>query len=309
MRKPTFLLPGAVIAGLLLSSLANSAEPAGQFTPFKGDGFYWYAKPPAEPVQPASSPIPPPPPSQEAPKKSEPLSMKWLSENWLTLMHRAADNPSKENVANYYYAQRILLDKSQNFSTASAEVIATDPFLDENNRVPISQFANAAFQRQNKKDQEALLKILAGKTGIWLFTDKAERCMACKDYEADVLVGRGGIDGLTKEFGFNYRSIDVSTAQGKKAAKRLKLRVTPTTVLVSPPDKFILLSQGLMSSEALRARIVVGARVAGLFTPEEAALSLPFNKGILKNEDIELDTDGKDPSDVMKTFRERIQTR
>ena len=308
MKKPTFLLLGGLVSGLLAcgSVQANDGARDSQFTPFKGDGFYWYAKPPVEPLPPSSSPVKPA--SPESQKKVEPLSMKWLSENLQPLLQKAADSPSRDNVANYFYAQRILLDKSQNFSTAAGELIATDPYLDENNRVPIAQFANLEFERQSKKDQESILKLLTNRGGIWLFTDKADRCAACKTFEKDIIVGDTNA-GIAKEFGFSYRVIDVSTKKGKFIAQKLKLKVTPTTVFVSPPNKFVLLSQGLMSLEALKTRIVVGARVAGLLSPQEASLSLPYDKNILKNEDIEMETEGKDASDVMKSFRERIQSR
>lgn len=302
--QPLFLL-GMYLAGT--ACLAQGQAPSySQFEPFKGDGYYWYAKPAPEPQKPASAPVPAVP-KQDAPKKSEPLSMKWLRENMPVLLEKAVDNPTQENVSNYMYAQRVLLDKSQNFSSKVKDVVATDPFLDENNRVPISQFANTAFQRKSQQDQSEMIKLLASRSGIWLFTDKPERCMACKDYESNVLTGNSGVSGLVKEFGFNYRSIDVSTEQGRNAAKRFGLKVTPTTVLVAPPNKFILLSQGLMAEDALRERLLIGARMAGILTAQESALTLPYNKGLLQNSDIDLPTENTNPTDVMDTLRNHIK--
>lgn len=298
------------LLGLCAASLAcyGQAQPpsSSQFEPFKGDGYYWYAKPAPEPQKPASAPKPAPQKPDE-PKKSEPLSMKWLRENMPVLLEKAVDNPTQENVSNYMYAQRVLLDKSQNFSTKVKDVVATDPFLDENNRVPIAQFANTAFQKKTKADQREMIKLLAGRTGIWLFTDKPERCMACKDYESNVLTGNSGVNGLVNEFGFNYRSIDVSTEQGKNAAKRFGLKVTPTTVLVAPPNKFVLLSQGLMTEDGLRERLLIGARIAGILSEKESVKTLPYNKGLLQNNDIVLPTENIDPTDVMTVLRKHIK--
>lgn len=304
-RFQSLFLLGLSVASLVCHGEAKHDSPT-QFEPFKGDGYYWYAKPAPEPQKPTSAPKPSAP-KPDSPKKSEPLSMKWLRDNMPVLLEKAVDNPSEENVSNYMYAQRVLLDKSQNFSTKVKDVVASDPFLDENNRVPISQFANTAFQRKTKDDQRDLIKLLAGRAGIWLFTDKPERCMACKEYESNVLTGNSGVSGLVTEFGFSYRSIDVSTVQGRNAAKRFGLKVTPTTVLVAPPNKFVLLSQGLMSEDALRERLLIGARMAGILTAKESAMTLPYNKGLLQNNDIDLPTENIDPAEVMGTLRKHIK--
>lgn len=276
-----------------------------QFTPFKGDGYYWYKVDPA--TQPASSPKPPQSASTAKPGKPEPLSVKWLRENMPVLLDQAVDNPTTENVANYMYAQRVLLDKSQNFSSQVKDVVATDPFLDENNRIPLSQYAQTAFLRQVKSNEQSILSVLAERGGIWLFTDKPERCMACKTYEDDVLIGRSGLIGFVKEFNFPYRSVNVSTEEGKNAAQRLGLKVTPTTIFVAPPNKYILISQGLMSQDKLRERLLIGARIAGVLTPEEATMTQPYNKGLLQNKDITLDADKVDPAQVMTTLRNHIK--
>ena len=310
MKAPAFLLLGAVALGLsagVCHANEESTQRSSQFEPFKGDGFYWYAKPPADPVKPETRPVPPAA-APGAPKKVEPLSMKWLGENLQPLLQRAADEPTRDNVANYFYAQRILLDKSQNFSAAAAELIASDPFLDENNRMPIAQFATVEFERKNASNMDAVLKLLTQRGGIWVFTDKPERCTACKKYASEIIAGANNT-GIANQFRFSYRVIDVSTKSGLAVAQKLKLKVTPTTVLVAPPNKFILLSQGLMSQDALKNRIVVGARVAGLLTADEATMTAPFSKDILKNDDIQADTEGKNASEVMTILRERIQSK
>ena len=309
MKLATLFLLGVIsCAAHAQTGAVSSAQDNSQFQPWKGDGFYWYAKPPADPVKKEEEKEKPAAAPGDKPKKPEPLSMKWLAENLQPLLQKAADTPSRDNVANYFYAQRILLDKSQNFSTSAAELIASDPFLDENNRMPIAQFATLEWERQASRNTDAILKLLAQRGGIWLFTDKPDKCTACKKYETDIIGGTGS-SGVAKEFGFSYRVIDVSTKNGRAVAQKLKLKVTPTTVFVAPPNKFVLLSQGLMSQDSLKTRIVVGARVAGLLSPDEASMTLPYSKGILKNDDIQAETEGKDPSDVMRDLRERIQSK
>lgn len=308
MKLAVLFLLGVISCATYAQPGAESASTDNsQFQPWKGDGFYWYAKPPVDPVKKDEKEKPVAAPS-DAPKKPEPLSMKWLGENMPVLLQKASDYPTRDNVANYFYAQRILLDKAQTFSSTAGEVVLSDPFLDENNRVPMAQYATLEWDRKAAMDAEAILRLLAKRGGLWLFTDRPDRCMACKTYEKDVIRGQGKT-GIANKFDFHLRVIDVSTKQGKAVAQKLKLKVTPTTVFVAPPNKFILVSQGLMSQDMLRQRIIVGARMAGLLSAEESALTMPYDKDILKNKDIELETEGKTPTEIMQTFRERIQAK
>ena len=54
---------------------------------------------------------------------------------------KAIDNPSPENVAAYYYLQRVMMDKAQRFTDMARRVVMSDPLLDENQRRPIATFA------------------------------------------------------------------------------------------------------------------------------------------------------------------------
>lgn len=302
--SPRFLL--GLFVALALPALGQPRPAESQFQPFRGDGYYWYKKDP-EPVEP-----PPAKPKEKEPSagpKSEvkPLSQAWLRENLPKLLDAAVDNPTQENVANYMYAQRVLLDKSQNFSEKVRDVVATDPFLDENNRVPIAQFAQADFARGLQRGQDEVLKHLAGKAGIWVFVDEPSKCSACEGYVRDVLIGSGAAKGLASQHGFNFRKIDVSTEAGRNAAKRLNLKVTPTTVLVVPPSGFYLVSQGLMSQTQLADRLMIASRASGQLPRELLEKVNPYNKGVLTPGDMEGIGSGAQPSDVMKTLRQRIK--
>ena len=216
----------------------------------------------------------------------------------------AIDNPTKENVANYMYAQRVVLDKSQNFSERVKEVVATDPFLDENNRVPLAQFAQVEFTRQERRGRAEALDFIAKSAGIWVFIDKPEKCTACAAYVNDVLLSPVG--GIKKEHGFSVRVVDVSTEAGINAARRLSLTVTPTTVLVIPPNGYYLVSQGLMSSERLHERIVIAAKTNGLLTPEQMVKINPYGKGVMSKADIDGFPITGNPSDAMSSLRKKI---
>ncbi len=301
--QSTFLL------GLsLIYVSAADAQPlrASQFEPFKGDGYYWYRQEP-EPTAPK--------PKQEVPKSvvsvakpgPKPLSMEWMRENAPKLLDIAANNPTHENVANYMYAQRVILDRSQNFSEQVKTVVAMDPFLDENNRVPIAQFAQPGFLRAIKKGQEEVLQHLAGKAGLWVFVDSPDKCSACEGYVRDVLVGNSSAKGVARQYGFDFRKIDVSTEAGRNAAKRLNLKVTPTTVLVVPPAGYYLVSQGLMSQTQLQDRLLIASKTAGQLPKDLEQKVNPYNKDVLSTEDMNGLTASADPAVVMKELRQRIK--
>jgi len=302
--KSHFLIGAWLV--LAASVQAQSARPS-QFEPFKGDGYYWYRQDP--------EPAPVQPPKPEAPKPvvsvvnsgPKPLSMEWMRENAPKLLDIAANNPTPENVSNYMYAQRVILDRSQNFSESVKSVVAMDPFLDENNRVPIAQFAQPGFLRAVKKGQDEVLEHLAGKAGLWVFVDTPEKCAACEGYVRDVLVGSHSSKGVAMQYGFNFRKIDVNTQAGRNAAKRLNLKVTPTTVLVVPPTGYYLVSQGLMSHTQLQSRLLVASKAAGHLPKDLEQKVNPYNKDVLSTQDMNGLSAHSDPSAVMNELRQRIK--
>lgn len=308
MTPRTLFLPCVGFVLVLAASAASSqgASRPSQFESFKGDGYYWYNVPPEE-EQPQKKPQEKEVPSQSAtPPSSGPktFSTEWMRVNLPKLLDMAIDNPTKENVANYMYAQRVVLDKSQNFSERVKEVVATDPFLDENNRVPLAQFAQVEFTRQERRGRAEALDFIAKSAGIWVFIDKPEKCTACAAYVNDVLLSPVG--GIKKEHGFSVRVVDVSTEAGINAARRLSLTVTPTTVLVIPPNGYYLVSQGLMSSERLHERIVIAAKTNGLLTPEQMVKINPYGKGVMSKADIDGFPITGNPSDAMSSLRKKI---
>lgn len=303
--KLLFLLGG--IAGILGPVNSYSARPS-QFEDFKGDGYYWYKSEPEE-EKPKEIPKPAPAPAPAPPAKPEikALSVEWLRTNMPKLLDKAVDDPSKENVANYMYAQRVLLDKSQNFSSTVKEVVALDPFLDENNRVPIAQFAQTGFLRGIKKAEEEALNYLGANSGLWVFVDEPSKCSACESYVKTVLIGSEANKGVAEQYKFSFRKINVRTPEGQVAAKRLNLKVTPTTVLVIPPKGFYLVSQGLMSQPALADRLLIAAKSGGHLPKEYVERVNPYGKDVLTTDEINSIAPSNDPTAVMKSMRDRIK--
>jgi len=115
------------------------------------------------------APTPKEKPKADIDPSKVPFSVAWLRKQMPIMLERAMDNPSKENVAAYYYVQRVLLDKSQNFAEKAREVTSTDPLLDETNRIPLSTLGAGLFGRLELKAHNDALKYLTQKGAIWVF--------------------------------------------------------------------------------------------------------------------------------------------
>ena len=302
MRKLALLLPGVMLMGI--AGISHAQHATSSFGKFEGDGYYWYKKEPDP--EPAKKPEPPPKPSAASAKPAEPkpMSVAWIQANMPKLFETAIDSPTRENVANYMYAQRVILDKGQRLAEMSADVVASDAYLDENNRVPIAEFAHASFLLEQSDKKKTVMKSLASKSGIWVFVDKPDKCRACANYVNDIVTSK--IVGLEAIYGFHVRIVDVSTPEGSMAAKRLKLTLTPSTVLVAPPESFYVVSQGLMSATTLQDKILVAARMNGMIKEDEIESVQPYSKGLLNQEALNSTTFDANPSVVMTKFREKL---
>jgi conjugal transfer pilus assembly protein TraF len=302
MRKLALALPGVLLMAFL--GIAHAQHPS-QFDKFEGDGYYWYKKDPEPepPKKPTPPPVAKPAEAAKAPEP-KPMSVAWIRANMPKLLDAAIDNPTRENVANYMYAQRVILDKSQNFSDMAADVVSSDAYLDENNRVPLAAFAQNSFIMEQNDNKIAAMKQLADKSGVWVFVDKPEKCRACASYVNEVVNSK--IVGLQTAYGFNTRVIDVSTPEGSMAAQRLNLKLTPTTVLVVPPSSFYIVSQGLMAASTLQEKILVAARMNGMIKEEMLAKIQPYSKGLLNNDALNSAANDSDPTVVMSKFRTKL---
>lgn len=281
-------------------------------------GWWWYKEPPPllEPVQEEK---PEPPPSaviKEEPKSKEQteenkkgpevFSALWLKENMPKLLFEAIDNPTKENIERYEYAKRIMLDKSQTYAEKTRDVVINDPFLDENNRVPLATFAKTALFNSQTKELEKALKYLSQKVGIWMFFDST--CEFCYTQV-------GSIQKLEEEYGFNtmYISVDGGGMPMLKEwyvdegqAKSLGLTITPTTAVVVPPNKVFIISQGAMAYDQLQERILLSANSNNLLPTEYQKGLHVFNKGLLTEDELS-EVDGE--VDWLSALKKRLEAR
>jgi conjugal transfer pilus assembly protein TraF len=252
-------------------------------------------------------PQPPQPARQEA---AEPLSVEWLKKQMPVLLDRAIDNPTRENVEAYLYAQRLAMDKSQRFAEMSQRVVYSDPFLDENNRVPIASFAKSSFLYGIDQAADAGLKHLATVAGLWVFFDS--RCQHCR-------VHAETIEAMRKKHGFvvKYISLDGKGLPNIPAwvpdlgqSGTLNVRMTPTTVLVAPPNHFLVVSQGMMAQTQIEERMLVAAESEDLLPRELLANVRRYDRGVLKAEDTrDAGVSGQDPAEWVKLLKDKLKGR
>jgi conjugal transfer pilus assembly protein TraF len=324
---PMFLR--ACAAALMLAFLGSAAlaTTAEGYYQRKEEGWFWYKDPKERKIV---VPVPPPetPPvvvekkKEEPPKDAKPaeqpktpaFSVKWIRENLDKLRDIAIDDPSVENVRNYYYAQRVLMDRADNFARVSQQVTMGDPLLDENNNFPYATAASQAVVRIQEESKVKALKYLAGKTGIWFFF--SSECMYCEMQVQSV-------QHLQNDYGFIVKAISLDGKPLKGLTipwvkdsgqyKALNLNMTPTIVLASPPKDVMIISQGLLSDKAADERVLLAAKSSKLLPHDiEKEISV-FERGIMTNDDLGGEQakklDPNNPGEWVEYLRSRIRER
>lgn len=308
--KPVFaMLLGAMAIGHLS---AHASEEPSRFIERKSEGWFFYKDPKELPPPPPPIIVPPKPvePAKKAPEKDqqEPFSVSWLRENMPKLLDAAIDDPTKENVEAYMYAQRVAMDKSQRYAEMTTRVVAADPFLDENNRVPIATYTKPFFLRNAQAGISDALTHVAKVGGLWVFFDS--KCSFCQPQVNTV-------QEIAKQYGFvtKFISMDGKTlpnvpefVNNTGQASILNLRITPTTVLVVPPNNYFIVSQGMMAQDQLAERIIAAADSNELL-PKEIALKIhTYDRGVLTNDDTKQGA-SNDPKKWVQYLKNKLQGR
>lgn len=299
---------------LFVLLLMFSHASADTFFKRGSEGYFWYQDPP--PVLEEEAPIAEVPiepnESVESPvdqgQKTTPFSTAWLRDNIPVLLERAMDSGRREDMEAYLYAQRLALDKAQNFAHLQTLVVSTDPLLDENNRVPFASFIRQAVLSDRDSTKSDVTKYLSEKGGLLMFFDS--KCAFCAQQLPLV-------QHLGENFGFEIRyiSVDGIALPGMQEwipdnghFQTLNLKLTPTLVYAVPPNDFYVLSQGVMSYNGIIDRLMVVAESERLISDEMITALNPSLRGVARWEDM-LDGASDDPAEWVKLLKERLQGR
>ena len=195
----------------------------------------------------------------------QPLSSAWLKQNLEHYLNQAIDDPSPENVAAFYYLQRVMMDKAERFTNAARYVVMSDPQLDETVRRPVATYAANEANHQASMVAERALKAIAAQAGI-LFFFRSD-CPYCH-VQAPILAM------LENAYGFKIYPVSLDGlpmpnsffSQFKRdngQAAMLGVEQTPALFLMKPPKQIVPLAQGALSLEEITGRILLAAKEAG----------------------------------------------
>lgn len=286
----------------LLSGLSYGQESPGEssktdFYENRADGWHWY-KDPAETVEEEKPPILISAPAQDSkPDGPPPMSAEWLRVNLPVLRDAAIDNPTDNNVAAYFYAQRIMMDKAQVFSDKARRVVNSDPLLDENLRLPFAAAAKVTLLSSATDTKREIISELADKVGLWVFYD--ETCVYCSDQIRP-------LNRLAEKHGLTIQIIHRQGGAIPEADKRLQIRpdtgqfenlginFTPTVMMVVPPDGYYVISQGFSAYQELVDKLVAASNEYGLISKAQYYAASPTSRGVLETNDIDSDVKAVD---------------
>lgn len=313
---------------LLFSTLSCGAEPAApaadedvvvvqpaiseRFISGKAEGYFFYNDPKEMRKKKPKPELTPEAKVAEPEKKTEqltPWSVAWLRKWMPILAERAVDKPTKENLEAYAYAKRVMFDKSQVHASALHSLVVSDPLLDENNRMPMAEFAKSMFMLDEINARNEAVKSIAGRAGFFVFYDS--KCSWCAK-QVPVLNSFSSETGMA----IKYISIDGKPIEGAPSwvrdnghAAMLDLKVFPTTVLAVPPKGYYILSQGMMDKQTLAERVVMAGEKAGLLPEPILARLFPARRGVLTTDDLQDETFSDDPSVWVAKLKEKLKGR
>ena len=233
---------------LLLSRAAVGADA--RWFDRHSEGWFWY-----EPLQDDE----PPDKEDSQPIKITPqqsLPAAWIRKNIGQYLDKAIDEPTKENVSNYLYLDRLVKEKGEQFARVGKQVIESDPMLDENVRRPISPAAAKIKDDMAHQAKEEVLRKIAKIAGLVFYY--RGNCKLCHLQAQSVL--------LMKEL-YGFELIPFSTDGllmpslpdsriERSPHPRLNILAYPALFLMQPPDNIVLLRQGGISFTELGERII-----------------------------------------------------
>ena len=246
------------------------------------EGWFWYQDPPPQDYREESGPeadipVPASPDSGEsAPGTAVPvpeysgdglLTAAYLKKALPVYLERALDNPTPENVRDYFALQKMSMDKSQNFAGAARILPLLYPDLDEARGRTDYGRGREIQERMAEQERETDLRKLAGMAGIFFLYRSS--CPYCREAlkEMDRLAGYGfRIMGISLDEGLlpvpgAFRNVSDPAMGGV-----LGIVSVPAIVLAAPDTerKFVTVSTSLLRPRETEDRILEGGRILGL---------------------------------------------
>ena len=244
-------------------------------------GWLFYEDPKLKPKEEKKKPPPPPAPvapvsksKQEVSENEVKLSVEWLRDNLPQMLDDAQNNPTDENIARYMFAQRLSLDMSSRFQTATMDFMERNPILDENNRRPTTGIDLVAFKGETAVKRKAVMDKLKQKAHLWFFYKST--CEFCHKqipilnavfsrYEIETLAVTMDGARISNMDKFLHR-VDTNL----EWTRRMNVTRTPTIMLMmNDGSGFTTLTNGLETLPSIEEKLMKKALEMGVITERE----------------------------------------
>ncbi len=261
-----------LIAALLLVSIAATAG-AGYYTD-SGKGWWWYQKEPERKEEKEKEL------NKTRVKKVPALSDYSYDEIWNMhpddfekfaegLKRKAVQNPSEENVRDYYEVQEIARKKALAFTNVAQYVWQKYPELTTARDYPIATPGN--LSRVGQIQDEKARKLRDNREEFALVYFYKMDCGYCRQQQPI-------IDWFANSSGWQVKRINIEDSPG--LAGKFGIEVTPSIILIQKGNQnYFPVSSGLITSEDIEDKTYRAVRLLkGEITPEEFSL-YDFQKG------------------------------
>lgn len=242
------------------------------------------------------------------------VTVKWLQENYPKLEMRAIDNPTDAQVSAMLYVKRIILDKSQRFSSKVMEVTNQDPLLNENNRIPYASSGAQSIRNANHEAQGQAVRELAGEGGLIVFVDGACRFCVMQMPIIRALYKNYGVEALVVSLdGSRPKGYDGPITKDNGLFRKLDLKLTPSVVYVHKPkaydgavdpNKYHIVAQGFYAQDELVKQIAFAGHNTNILSKTTMADLSVWDRGVATTTDLnKLELDLNKP----ETFKDKLQ--
>jgi conjugal transfer pilus assembly protein TraF len=308
------------IASMLAVSCSTMASSVSFFNDRERGWFWWEVEPVEEEVKEEKvKPLPPGPakPSESEESKTIVIGIEWLKSNLPKLQDQAIEDPTEDNLRNFAYAQRLMLDYGSRFSTEMSQFMKQEQLLDEERRRPTSAMRLASFQNGRYAKVGDNIKLIADNAHIWFFY--RSDCPYCHKQipllvqlqnDLNIKVLAVSMDGKPMA---GIEKFEVVVDEGLRMSRELEVIGTPSLFLVSNEKKFRYpLTSGLEPMDKIVARIMLAGKETGLLTEKQYKSSqfvqeinvFKANESTIKADKEKLE---EDPAYLSEILRQRLQ--
>lgn len=268
------------LAALVISFSASAASPPSNFYEDSRRGWFWFEDPELieeELYDELELPSMDESNDELTERELVRLDVAWLREKIPEYKDAAINNPTRENIARFMYAQRYMLDMSSRFAAAAMEFSKFETELDEGRRRPLTAFSLNAFRDETRNSLRSVLSAVNENAHIWFFF--SSDCSYCVQQigvlrslrsRFDVEVLAISLDGGTLP-GLESFEVVVDT---NGVGESFGVQFTPTLMLVeNDGESFTKLGEGLTTLPALQDRVLLAARMQNIITNEQYQLT------------------------------------